>query len=1026
MIKHRTSGAARCCRIVLVGALGVLPAIAHSQALAATSTPVPTPAQLSRYDANRNGVFEATELAAMQADQAAGTGDAILLTPFEVSTDQDRGYAAGNTLSGGRVDTPLAITPSAISVMTKEFLEDFAITDINEAAQWTMNMDTSGNPTQGPFGGDRFESNFRGAGGQGSGSYPTRDGIQQYFVADSYNSERFEISSGPNAAMAGIGGPGGMQGSSSKRVRFNNRSGNFSTRVDSFGGYRGTIDYNYGIDRLGVRVNGLHQNIKGFQDGTSNKQNAITAAVGFRISEKTLLTAQYEKSSEWNIQYRRTWGEQASFWDRTTVNTNNTLLPVTPAGQPGTGLSLISQNNDRLTYNFGTNSIVNYRGAQYQTTGLGYQIPWGGRPDLPQQWPGSANFKPGMGKDFFLGPADNIADRDNNTRMVALDHIFTPNLTARLTWQSSDIDPATLYSQGHPGDYRIDVNRLLPDGSINPNYLQAYSEWTQNSQYQQNGNDEYVAMVNYRFGVPRWFDLQQRFNVNIGYRDAAYEAWNRSWRRTNNPAQLNPTNGVNQLRFRQYYGQGRGRMIPILYRETLNSLMPGTTWENIGTGFHAFNTTKLTYGQIYSQTTLFNERLAIAAGLRRDKVQNDNTGNIGNDPAKDYAIIMGAVNPATGLQEEGFHSKLTTLRTSKNVGAVVYPFPDRWRWLRPLGFVFNFSQNFQIPPTGGPFYTGERPTPPFSETTDYAIRYSIPGGVAYAEIRRYDTTQLGQLSNMQNTGDIGDIWENLGYTEDNLVNFGGYRDTADRKLSGTEFELTLNPTRNWTMRANYGHPTVKTVVERKFLREYVATHIAEWRAGAAAAPGTVLNGRTVVDPILVAQNIQDIENSFNGLSSGTIGNGPRHRASIASSYRFTEGRLRGVGVSGGLSWRGSSKAGSRDARLKFQTTNPTPAQNREAAFDYLWVPSQVTNNIGVNYTRRFGKYTARFQLNVTNILNDDDPLWSSYSTINAGQLTNQSDGNALAVPGSNPRMQVLSGFSNPEPRKFVFTTTVSF
>jgi hypothetical protein len=35
-------------------------------------------------------------------------------------------------------------------------------------------------------------------------------------------------------------------------------------------------------------------------------------------------------------------------------------------------------------------------------------------------------------------------------------------------------------------------------------------------------------------------------------------------------------------------------------------------------------------------------------------------------------------------------------------------------------------------------------------------------------------------------------------------------------------------------------------------------------------------------------------------------------------------------------------------------------------------------------------------------------------------------GNALTVAGSNPRMQVISNFQQLDPRRFVFTTTVSF
>ncbi|MEO5957657.1 MAG: hypothetical protein ABIR80_00915, partial [Opitutaceae bacterium] len=115
-----------------------------------------------------------------------------------------------------------------------------------------------------------------------------------------------------------------------------------------------------------------------------------------------------------------------------------------------------------------------------------------------------------------------------------------------------------------------------------------------------------------------------------------------------------------------------------------------------------------------------------------------------------------------------------------------------------------------------------------------------------------------------------------------------------------------------------------------------------------------------------------------------------------------------------------------DPNIKFQTTTPTIVQQTAAAFDYLYVPSQLTNNLGINYSRRFGKYQTRFQLNVTNLLNEDDPQWGGYSVINAGQLTNQTNTSALTVAGSNPRMQVLSGFSQYEPRKFVFTTTVNF
>ncbi len=1000
--------------IALVGAVGALLSQlpAQTPAAPATVTKVPTAAQLAKHDKNSNGVLEPDEQAALEAEVKGAT---IVLTPFQVRTDKDRGYAAGNTLSGGRVDTPLALSSASISVMTKQFLEDFDITDMNQAAAWTLNMDPPTGGESGPFGGNRFESNFRGAGG--SGNYPMRDGFVQFFVADSYNSERFDFSRGPNALMFGSGGPGGLQGSSSKQIRYDARTVGASTRVDSYGSYRATLDFNQGFERFGVRVNALHQNTKSYLKDTENKQNAITLATAFRFSDNTQVRAQYEKSSEWNIQYRRTYGDQATFWNRTTVNDNNAQI----ANAAAAGLGVISQTNDRLVFNHGTNSLLNYRGFQYQSTGLGYQIPWGGRPDV------HPNFHPGFSKSFRMGPIDNIADRDNNTMILTLDHRFTQNLHLQLTYLQSDVDPTTLYAQGLPGDYRIDVNRLLPNGQSNPNFLKAYSEFGQNSQYQQNFNRTFQLTTNYSFEVPKWFGLKQRFNLNGGRNRGKYEAWNRAWRWTNNPAQLNPTNNVNTLNFRIYYDNPRPAIAPILNAEAMSRLDPAMTFRNVATGFAADNRSQSVYGQIVSQTTLFHDRLALTLGARRDRNKGGNLANIGFDTAaNNYALLMGGFNPATGVNQRDFRSTITNFRTSKNGGLVVYPFPARFRFLAPLGFIANYSQNFTNPPTGTTLYTGERPSPPFSETLDFGVRYSVPNGVLYATLTHYDTDQKGQLGNFGSTGDISNIWINLGYTDPAKTNFGPFRDLSDRKLEGWEFEVTANPSRNLTFTANYSHPTVTTSAESIGRREYAAKHLTEWQAGAAAAAGQVIGGRTILDPILIRDALLNIENSFNGSTSGTIGNGPRHRINLAGSYRFTEGRLRGVGINGGVNYRGHSKQGSRDARLKYQNVNPSLQQTTEAAWDYLWVPPTWTTSAGANYTRRFGKYTARFQINVMNLLDDDDPQWNSYSVIQAGQFTGQGTNNALTVAGSNPRMQVLSGFVHPEPRKFTFTTTVNF
>ena len=52
----------------------------------------------------------------------------VKLDPFTVTAETE-GYQAVDTLGGARVQTKLADTPSAISVVTKSFLDDVGITD---------------------------------------------------------------------------------------------------------------------------------------------------------------------------------------------------------------------------------------------------------------------------------------------------------------------------------------------------------------------------------------------------------------------------------------------------------------------------------------------------------------------------------------------------------------------------------------------------------------------------------------------------------------------------------------------------------------------------------------------------------------------------------------------------------------------------------------------------------------------------------------------------------------------------------
>src|SRR5882672_2076546 len=254
-------------RVLIVFSM-IVAAQLHAQSTASA----PSPATLAKYDKNKNGVLDPDERTQMQAEQTKES-DAVQLTPFQVSTSKDRGYAAGNTLSGGRVDTPLAITPGSISVMTKEFMDDFNVTNMNDAGGWMIGVDLgTAVPNSNPTGESVYQNIIRGA--PVANNFPTRDGVINFGAADSYNTDRFEFQRGPDTSMFGDGGPGGRQGSQSKRATFNRTATSVSTQADTWGGYRETLDYSKGWDRFGLRFNALYQNAKPYQDGENKIKKA--------------------------------------------------------------------------------------------------------------------------------------------------------------------------------------------------------------------------------------------------------------------------------------------------------------------------------------------------------------------------------------------------------------------------------------------------------------------------------------------------------------------------------------------------------------------------------------------------------------------------------------------------------------------------------------------------------------------------------------------------------------------------------
>jgi outer membrane receptor for monomeric catechols len=140
----------------------------------------------------------------------------------------------------------------------------------------------------------------------------------------------------------------------------------------------------------------------------------------------------------------------------------------------------------------------------------------------------------------------------------------------------------------------------------------------------------------------------------------------------------------------------------------------------------------------------------------------------------------------------------------------------------------------------------------------------------------------------------------------------------------------------------------------------------------------------------------------------------RYSGHFYGTYRFEEGLLRNVSAGAGAYYRGPEKIGNVDPQIMFKTSSPTNEQRAASAFNYLYARSYYNVTAHVAYERKFGRYRAKFQLNVDNVLDDDQVRFRSVVNYRQSGI------------GTNPLVQIPGNFNYPSPRKVSLTTTVEF
>ena len=442
----------------------------------------------------------------------------IKLSPFEVNTSRDDGFVASSALAGGRLNTDLKDTPVAYSVLTKEFLDAFNITDLTQAMEWSVNTTYNpGNNVDQGFGfSPALNITIRGA-APGESNYPMRNFFPFNHNTDSYALDRFDFARGPNAILFGAAQFGGTPVAVTKQALTTKKIQQLQLQFGSWHKYRATLDLNRPInEKIAVRVAGMWEDGETYRDNEWRRKKALFVSGTYHLTPNTTLRAEGEYAETQQKTFPTFLTDQVSAWDGKTTF-SGAVLPVdapTAAVQAAAGVSYGTNNANPLfaplwVYDptaFGTGNVLNFanvlrtKGAAGNGTAAnrnfiggkaitsasvsyagqpmidGFEVP-GGRYD--NALAGSSGFRiPGQSTTNLWTSGKPTSAQVAKDVSIVLNHRIGETLFFEVAGDTNKvkIDGNNAINRGANTVF-IDITQTLPNGAANPNFKQPYSEF---------------------------------------------------------------------------------------------------------------------------------------------------------------------------------------------------------------------------------------------------------------------------------------------------------------------------------------------------------------------------------------------------------------------------------------------------------------------------------------------------------------------------------------------------------------------
>jgi hypothetical protein len=510
-------------RRLLLAQFFALTAVSAALAQAVSS---PDAATLAKYDTNKNGRLDPSEIAAMQADQAKvpvqnaskQKDDVVELSPFEVDAGSQKGYYASNTMAGTRLNSKIEDLASAVSVVTKQEMSDFAMLDINDIFAYETSTEGTGNYTdfaidRNGMVADNIQNNPQGAnrvrGGSAANISMDNFATSGRVPIDPINIDAVEISRGPNSSIFGLGQGSGTVNTITASANLSRETSTVETRVDSTGGYRASLDLNRPLlrDKLAIRANTVYQHDAYRLKPAGAVERRYNFMVRAQPFKNTSIKASYQvydffgtrpnsltprdAVSYWEASGRPTWDPIA------TAVTVNGVTTVAGSTTP-LSLSLSSFNARPALFVEPTGQITLWEIQQMPAaTATNGANNVGGTQRLLEtaadpvrtNHPLYSTVRGVTNKNIYdwtkynLSAANSAMDHNEMTTVQFEQTFFRTDrqlLATQLAWQREDAERLTknfvgqAQATGNSGYLYIDVNEKLLDGRPNPNFLRPF------------------------------------------------------------------------------------------------------------------------------------------------------------------------------------------------------------------------------------------------------------------------------------------------------------------------------------------------------------------------------------------------------------------------------------------------------------------------------------------------------------------------------------------------------------------------